>query len=112
LCRVIDVLAQMTVKVIDVLALLGYRCHDTCQLIVNVNADLNPKWDESRWRLPTIAPILGHNYQCPILDLLLLSETSAEYDCRKHTLTALPELPPEPPPLLPMQHPIQAHKER
>jgi hypothetical protein len=30
--RVIDVLAQMTVKVIDVLAFLGYRCPGTCHL--------------------------------------------------------------------------------
>jgi len=32
LCRVIDVLAQMTVKVIDVLAFLGYRCPGTCHI--------------------------------------------------------------------------------
>jgi hypothetical protein len=30
--RVIDVLAQITVKVIDVLAFLGYRCPGTCHL--------------------------------------------------------------------------------
>ena len=30
--RVIDVLAQITVRVIDLLALLGYRCLGTCQV--------------------------------------------------------------------------------
>ena len=33
MCRVIDVLAQTTVRVIDLLALLGYRCLGTCHLI-------------------------------------------------------------------------------
>ena len=36
MCRVIDVMAQMTVKVIDVLAFLGYRCPGSSQLGISM----------------------------------------------------------------------------
>ena len=61
MCRVIDVMAQMTVKVIDVLAFLGYRCPGSSHLRLT----FVPEASAGRSPCPTAQVATGMNRQFP-----------------------------------------------